>query len=126
MVTSLTDHPGLELRVIFVLPLQMLATSSLPLKSKEMLWDHMKGATFHKYRRHWYFSHSCVFLFMGINRARDKQVRIALPCELAKRKGVMEIFLDLLFKSPPPAITWAIQVILQESTTEHVFSKSVS
>lgn len=38
---------------------------------------------------------------MGINRAREKQVRIALPCELAKRKGVMEIFLDVLVISPP-------------------------
>lgn len=27
MITSLTDHPGLELRVIFVLSLQTLATS---------------------------------------------------------------------------------------------------
>lgn len=62
---------------------------------------------------------------MGTNRAREKQVRIALPCESAKRKGVIEIFLDVRScHKPSPAITWAIQVILQESTTGHVFPKS--
>lgn len=38
---------------------------------------------------------------MEINRARKKQVRIALPCELAKRKEVMEVFLDVLVINPP-------------------------
>lgn len=41
------------------------------------------------------------FLFMGINRARDKQVGVALPHKSVKRKGVMEIFLDVLVISSP-------------------------
>lgn len=65
MVASLSDYTGLELKVIFVLPLQTLADVSAALKSKKNFWDHVKLATFYKYEIHWYFSHSCVFFVHG-------------------------------------------------------------
>lgn len=81
----------------------------------------MKGATFHKCRRHWYFSRSCVFLSMGINRAKREASKNSCPMWISQEEKGYGNFPRSSFRKPSLAITWAIQVILQESTTEHVF-----